>query len=137
MNAEGDAVITASFGESSVSVQVTSAPAAKAARAAPQGQGTARGEARAGLARPAAGQTEAAPVPEPVDARSVYVLRGRRGLDRGKRHDRGRGMQDGNVSSCRTSRRRQDVTSRAALALSVLLGFNYGLIRYKNCDKFR
>ena len=81
----------------------TSAPAARAARAAPRARGRPRRLGRntdkpkldlqpdeTGFAR--------AQVTEPVGAGDGQpVTRGRRGLDRGKQHDRGRGMQDGSV----------------------------------------
>ena len=77
-------------------------------------------------------ETEAAPVTEPVDARSVYVLAGGAVSTGENGTTAGEGMQDGSVQLLLPDRQEAKIWPVwAALALSVLLGFSYGLIRYK------
>ena len=78
VNAEGDAVITASFGESSVSVQVHVGADGAGGTGSAAGEGTAPG-GEAGTGHGAGRRAER------------VCARGRRGLDWGKRYDRGRG----------------------------------------------
>ena len=134
VNAEGDAVITASFGESSVSVQVHVGSGGASGTGSAAGEGAAPGgEAGTGqLDLPQPDETKAAPVTEPVDARSVYVLAGG-AVSTGKNGTTaGEGMQDGSVQLLLPDRQEAKTGPVwAALALSVLLGFGYGLIRYK------
>lgn len=97
VNAEGDAVITASFGESSVSVQVHVGSGGASGTGSAAGEGTAPGgEAGTGqLDLPQPDETEAAPVTGPVDARSVYVLAGSAVSTGENGTTAGEGMQDG------------------------------------------
>ena len=99
VNAEGDAVITASFGESSVSVQVHVGSGGASGTGSAAGEGTAPGgEAGTGqLDLPQPDETEAAPVTGPVDARSVYVLAGSAVSTGENGTTAGEGMQDGSV----------------------------------------
>ena len=134
VNAEGDAVITASFGESSVSVQVHVGSGGASGTGSAAGEGTAPGgEAGTGqLDLPQPDETEAAPVTEPVDVRSVYVLAGGAVSTGENGTTAGEGMQDGSVQLLLPDRQEAKTGPVwAALALSVLLGFSYGLIRYK------
>ena len=134
VNAEGDAVISASFGESSVSVQVHVGSGGASGTGSAAGEGTAPGgEAGTGqLDLPQPDETEAAPVTEPVDARSVYVLAGGAVSTGENGTTAGEGMQDGSVQLLLPDRQEAKTGPVwAALALSVLLGFSYGLIRYK------
>ena len=91
------------------------------------------GEAGTGqLDLPQPDETEAAPVTEPVDARSVYVLAGGAVSTGENGTTAGEGMQDGSVQLLLPDRQEAKTGPVwAALALSVLLGFSYGLIRYK------
>ena len=77
VNAEGDAIITASFGESSVSVQVHVGSGGASGTGSAAGEGTAPGgEAGTGqLDLPQPDETEAAPVTEPVDAGACMCSR--------------------------------------------------------------
>ena len=98
------------------------------------GEGTAPGgEAGTGqLDLPQPDETEAAPVTEPVDARSVYVLAGSAVSTGENGTTAGEGMQNGSVQLLLPDRQEAKTGPVwAALALSVLLGFGYGLIRYK------
>lgn len=142
VNAEGDAVITASFGESSVSVQVHVGSGGASGTGSAAGEGAAPGgEAGTGqLDLPQPDETEAAPVTGPVDARSVYVLAGGAVSTGENGTTAGEGMQDGSVQLLLPDRQEAKTGPVwAALALSVLLGFSYGLIRYEktaiNFDK--
>ena len=92
VNAEGDAVITASFGESSVSVQVHVGSGGASGTGSAAGEDGPRRRGRDRPARSAAAGRDESRAGHGAGRRAERVCaRGRRGLDRGKRHDRGRG----------------------------------------------
>ena len=124
VNAEGDAVITASFGQSSVSVNVHVGSGGTSGTGSTAETGT--------LDLPKPEETETAPVTEPVDARSVYILSGGAVSTGENGTTAGEGMQDGSVQLVLPETAAQETWPvYAALALSVLLGFAFGLVRYR------
>jgi len=134
VNAGGDAVITASFGGSSVSVSVHVGSGGASGTGSTAGTGTEPGgEAAAGTPDlPQLDETETQPVIEPVEAQSVYVLAGGAVSTGENGTTAGEGMQDGSVQLIlpeKASQRTWPVY--AALALSLLLGFACGCIRYR------
>ena len=134
MNAEGDAVITASFGESSVSVNVHVGSGGASGTGSTAGNGTEPGgEAASGtFDLPKPEETETSPVTEPVDARSVYILFGGAVSTGENGTMAGESMQDGSVQLVLPEKAAQKTwLVYAALALSVLLGFAFGLVRYR------
>lgn len=134
VNAEGDAVITASFGESSVSVNVHVGSGGASGTGSTAGNGTEPGgEAASGtFDLPKPEETETAPVTEPVDARSVYILSGGAVSTGENGTTAGESMQDGSVQLVLPEKAAQKTWPvYAALALSVLLGFAFGLVRYR------
>ena len=123
VNAEGDAVITASFGQSSVSVNVHVGSGGASGTGSTSGTGTEPGgEAASGtLDLPKPEEAEAAPVTEPVDARSVYILSGGAVSTGENGTTAGEGMQDGSVQLVLPEKAAQKTWPvYAALALSVL-----------------
>lgn len=134
VNAEGDAVITASFGESSVSVNVHVGSGGASGTGSTAGNGTEPGgEAASGtFDLPKPEETETSPVTEPVDARSVYILSGGAVSTGENGTTAGESMQDGSVQLVLPEKAAQKTWPvYAALALSVLLGFAFGLVRYR------
>ena len=123
VNAEGDAVITASFGQSSVSVNVHVGSGGASGTGSTSGTGTEPGgEAASGtLDLPKPEEAEAVPVTEPVDARSVYILSGGAVSTGENGTTAGEGMQDGSVQLVLPEKAAQKTWPvYAALALSVL-----------------
>ena len=123
VNAEGDAVITASFGPSSVSVNVHVGSGGASGTGSTSGTGTEPGgEAASGtLDLPKPEEAEAVPVTEPVDARSVYILSGGAVSTGENGTTAGEGMQDGSVQLVLPEKAAQKTWPvYAALALSVL-----------------
>ena len=123
VNAEGDAVITASFGQSSVSVNVHIGSGGASGTGSTSGTGTEPGgEAASGtLDLPKPEEAEAVPVTEPVDARSVYILSGGAVSTGENGTTAGEGMQDGSVQLVLPEKAAQKTWPvYAALALSVL-----------------
>ena len=134
VNAEGDAVITASFGESSVSVNVHVGSGGASGMGSAAGTGAeAGGEAAAGtLDLPQPDETDTQTVTEPVEAQSVYVLAGGAVSTGENGTTAGEGMQDGSVQLILPEKAAERTWPvYAALALSLLLGFAYGCIRYR------
>lgn len=134
VNAEGDAVITASFGESSVSVNVHVGSGGASGMGSAAGTGAeAGGEAAAGtLDLPQPDETDTQTVTEPVEAQSVYVLAGGAVSTGENGTTAGEGMQDGSVQLILPEKAAERTWPvYAALALSLLLGFTYGCIRYR------
>lgn len=134
VNAEGDAVITASFGESSVSVNVHVGSGGASGMGSAAGTGAeAGGEAAAGtLDLPQPDETDTQTVTEPVEAQSVYVLAGGAVSTGENGTTAGEGMQDGSVQLILPEKASQQTWPvYAALVLSLLLGFAYGCIRYR------
>ncbi len=123
VNAEGDAVITASFGQSSVSTSVHVGSGGASGTGSTSGTGTEPGgEAASGtLDLPKPEEAEAVPVTEPVDARSVYILSGGAVSTGENGTTAGEGMQDGSVQLVLPEKAAQKTWPvYAALALSVL-----------------
>ena len=123
VNAEGDAVITASFGQSSVSISVHVGSGGASGTGSTSGTGTEPGgEAASGtLDLPKPEEAEAVPVTEPVDARSVYILSGGAVSTGENGTTAGEGMQDGSVQLVLPEKAAQKTWPvYAALALSVL-----------------
>ncbi len=123
VNAEGDAVITASFGQSSVSINVHVGSGGASGTGSTSGTGTEPGgEAASGtLDLPKPEEAEAVPVTEPVDARSVYILSGGAVSTGENGTTAGEGMQDGIVQLVLPEKAAQKTWPvYAALALSVL-----------------
>lgn len=134
VNAEGYAVITASFGESSVSVNVHVGSGGASGTGSTAGTGTEPGgETAAGtLDLPQPDETETQTVTEPVEAQSVYVLAGGAVSTGENGTTAGEGMQDGSVQLILPETAAERTWPvYAALALSLLLGFAYGCIRYR------
>ena len=134
VNAEGDAVITASFGESSVSVNVHVGSGGASGMGSAAGTGAeAGGEAAAGtLDLPQPDETDTQTVTEPVEAQSDYVLAGGAVSTGENGTTAGEGMQDGSVQLILPEKAAERTWPvYAALALSLLLGFTYGCIRYR------
>ena len=123
VNAEGDAVITASFGQSSVSISVHVGSGGASGTGSTSGTGTEPGgEAASGtLDLPKPEEAEAIPVTGPVDARSVYILSGGAVSTGENGTTAGEGMQDGSVQLVLPEKAAQKTWPvYAALALSVL-----------------
>ena len=123
VNAEGDAVITASFGQSSVSISVHVGSGGASGTGSTSGTGTEPGgEAASGtLDLPKPEEAEAVPVTEPVDARSVYILSGGAVSTGENGTTAGEGMQDGSVQLVLPEKAAQKTWPvYAALTLSVL-----------------
>ena len=103
-----------------------SAPAALPVWEAPPEQGQRR------AARPQPDETDTQTVTEPVEAQSVYVLAGGAVSTGENGTTAGEGMQDGSVQLILPEKASQQTWPvYAALALSLLLGFAYGCIRYR------
>ena len=123
VNAEGNAVITASFGESSVSVHVHVGSGGVSGNGSAAGEGGAPGgEAASGtLDLPEPEETESAPVSEQIDARSVYILSGGAVSTGENGTTAGESMQDGSVQLILPEKAAQKTWPvYAALALSLL-----------------
>ena len=109
-------------------------PGGAAVWARPAGTGAeAGGKAAAGtLDLPQPDETDTQTVTEPVEAQSVYVLAGGAVSTGENGTTAGEGMQDGSVQLILPEKAAERTWPvYAALALSLLLGFAYGCIRYR------
>lgn len=133
VHAAGDAVISALFGESSVSVRVHVGDGGVSGTGSGAETGAEQGEGMSGSAvLPEPKQTQTEPVTKSIDARSVYVLRGGN-VSAGKNGvTAGEAMQDGSVQLIVPEKTASFAGLTAAvLAASLLLGFLFGLMRYR------
>lgn len=131
VNAAGDAVITASFGESSVSVNVHVGGGGASGSGTQAGEGEGASDAPGvELPQPPDGETQT--ITLPANARRVFTLRP--GAQSSDDHgvSAGEGMQDGSVQLIlpeQAAERTWPVW--VLLSLSLLLGFAYGVLRYR------